>query len=151
MCGVAGELCDGLHVHPFVGPISGVAAGSFVVPTGGHEPADTHYEIVLRAIDSDGIESARSVQIFPATTNVAFHTLPAGIPLTIDDAPRSTPFLTTSLIGFQHHLSAPLTATVAGQAYVFVQWSNGVQSPTLDWPAPALGGSLTALYRPPPP
>ncbi|MBL8859160.1 MAG: PQQ-dependent sugar dehydrogenase [Planctomycetes bacterium] len=144
-------LVHGLHVHPFVGPISGAASGSFVVPTSGHEPADTHYEIVLRARDSDGIESSRSVTIFPATTNVSFHSLPEGIPLTVDDAPRATPFLTPSLVGFQHHVTAPLTATVAGQDYIFVQWSNGAQTPTVDWPAPLAGGSLRALYRLPPP
>ncbi|MDZ4772887.1 MAG: PQQ-dependent sugar dehydrogenase [Planctomycetota bacterium] len=144
-------LVHGLHEHPFLGPINGVAGASFVVPTTGHEPADTHYSIVLTARDSDGIESTRTVAIFPVVTNVSFHTLPEGIPLSIDAESRGTPFLTPSLAGFQHHLVAPLIATIAGQPYVFVQWSNGATSPTIDWPAPAQGGMLRAFYRLPPP
>lgn len=144
-------LVHGLHEHPFLGPLHGVSGGTFVVPTSGHEPADTHYSIVLTARDSDGIESSRSVTIFPVVTNVSFHSLPEGIPLSIDAETRGTPFLTASVAGFQHHLTAPLTASVGGQAYVFVQWSNGATSPTIDWPAPAQGGLLRAYYRLPPP
>lgn len=144
-------LVHGLHEHPFLGQQSGVSGGAFSVPLGGHEPADTHYAIVLTARDSDGIESSTTVTIFPVVINVSFHTLPEGIPLSIDAESRGTPFLTPSLAGFQHHVTAPLSASVGGQDYVFVQWSNGATSPTIDWPAPAQGGMLRALYRLPPP
>jgi hypothetical protein len=143
-------LVHGVHEHPFLGPINGQAGGSFVVPSSGHEPADTHFAVVLTARDSDGIEQSATLTIFPAVVNVAFHTLPEGIPLSIDGETRGIPFLTPSLVGFQHHVVAPLTATVNGQNYVFVQWSNGATSPTTDWPAPTTGGTLRAFYRLPP-
>jgi glucose/arabinose dehydrogenase len=144
-------LVHGIHEHPFLGPLAGQSGGSFVVPTSGHEPADTHYAIVLTARDSDGIESSTTLTIFPSVVNVSFHSLPEGIPLSIDGETRGTPFLTPSLGGFQHHLTAPLAATVAGQPYVFVQWSNGATSPTIDWTVPNQGGLIRALYRLPPP
>lgn len=127
------------------------SGGSFVVPTTGHEPADTHYQIVQTVRDSDGIESSTTVEIFPTTTNVSFDTLPQGIPLTIDAEPRGTPFLTPSLVGFQHHVVAPPTWSTGGRTYVFVMWSDGSTSLAVDWTATAPGGRLRALYRLPPP
>ncbi len=138
------------HEHPFLGPLTGAAGGSFTIPTSGHAPADTFYRIVLSATDSDGLAGAASVEILPTVTPVTIDTQPSGIALTVDGDPLATPGLFQSLVGFHHVALAPKRTVQGGVALEFDRWSDGVEGVHTVFVAPAGGGTLTAHYRPAP-
>lgn len=114
------------HVHPFLGPLSGVTAGSFVVPTSGHAPGETHYEIRLDVVDADGLPGSAARAIYPDLALLTIDTLPSGIPVFIDGEAHATPFSATTLIGFEHVLDAQSTFPLAGTTYEFASWSDGL-------------------------
>lgn len=113
------------HLHPFIDNIPG-RAGSFVVPTTGHSFHETTwFELILTARDSDGIETQTSVNIYPEKVNLSFATQPAGLTVTIDGIPMTTPFVRDEIIGFQHVINVDSPQFVSGSRYEFASWSDG--------------------------
>jgi glucose/arabinose dehydrogenase len=113
------------HIHPYIDQIVG-SNGSFQIPTSGHSfHESTSYEIVLTATDSDGIQTQKSVSIYPDKVNLNFTSQPAGLTVNIDGVPQTTPFVYDTLIGFQHTIDVPSPQFVAGNRYDFASWSDG--------------------------
>lgn len=138
-------LVHDAHTHPFLGPLNGVGGGSFTIPSTGHAPGDTYYEIRLTATDSDGLTASTTRDIQPVLTTLALSTTPAGIPIFVDGEPVSTPQSIETLVGFQHVLEAQAFYVQAGQPYVFDRWSDGgprVRNTSI----PENGLELTAIY-----
>jgi glucose/arabinose dehydrogenase/PKD repeat protein len=133
------------HIHPFAGPTSGVASGSFTVPDSGHSPASTHFLVRLTATDSDGLAATSEVEIFPDTSTLALATLPSGIPLALDGEPVLSPHVEPSVDGFGHEIAAPTVTEFGGAVYGFRCWSDGgAQQHSVA--APNGGLNVTALY-----
>ncbi len=133
------------HTHPFMGSLTGVQGGSFVVPSSGHDPEHTHYRIDLTVRDSDGITTTTSRDLVPRISELRFDTAPAGIPVFLDGRALATPSLYESLVGFEHELSAQPTFMLGGQMYQFRAWSGG-QGVSFPFVSPAGGGAFTAIY-----
>lgn len=113
------------HVHPTLGPVSGMASGMFTIPSSGHDfSGNTFYEILLTTTDSTGLQSTSSVSVFPHKVNLTFDTSPAGLTFTIDGVTRTTPHVKDTLTGFQHSIGAPNQA-VGSVNYAFISWSDG--------------------------
>lgn len=140
-------LMHSAHTHPFFGPVNSGHTGTFTIPVSGHGPSDTHYDVILRVHDSNGLEHVSTVSIYPTPTPVTFETTPTAIPLTIDGQPETTPLSISSLVGFQHVAVAPPTYVMGTQTLVFWRWTNGATTNTTTWTAPAGGGALRAIYR----
>lgn len=51
------------HTHPFLGPLRGVASGSFTIPANDHTDGRVSYRIRLKATDSRGLAVFRSIDI----------------------------------------------------------------------------------------
>jgi len=51
------------HTHPFLGPLSGVASGTFTIPTNDHTDGKVFYRIRLKATDSRGLAVFKSIDI----------------------------------------------------------------------------------------
>lgn len=134
------------HVHPFLGPLTG-AGGVLAIPSTGHAPSDTHFEIRLTATDSDGIAGSATIALYPDTATLAFDTQPSGIPLALDGEPLPTPAIEFSLDGFVHDLVAPTVHVLGGQAYAFRCWSDGGAAAHIIV-APIGGANRTAIYDP---
>jgi glucose/arabinose dehydrogenase len=134
------------HVHPVLGPLTGVTSGSFTIPTSGHDFSDnTAYEIILTVTDSNGLQNRSSVLILPQKVNLSFNSSPPGLTLTIDGISRATPFVKDTLIGFQHNIGAP-GQSFGGTNYSFVSWSDaGTQTHGITVPATAQ--SYVATYQ----
>ncbi len=133
------------HVHPFLGPLPGIASGSFTIPDSGHSPADTSYEISVTATDSDGLDVSVVRSIQPLISNLVFDTAPSGIPFFLDGAPFNTPLAYPSNPGFRHQVEAQQSYTLAGLTWEFSAWSDaGARSH--EYLAPEGGGSLVASY-----
>lgn len=135
------------HVHPFYGPITNATAGSFTIPTHGHDPANTYYKIVLDVKDSDGLPGSATCSLVPVGAPVTFTTSPPGIPIFVDGEPRVTPCSFASLVGYQHELEAQPSYTLGGVFYRFKSWSNGSDELETHWTVPTGGGTVVAVYR----
>ncbi|HET9250935.1 MAG TPA: LamG-like jellyroll fold domain-containing protein [Candidatus Eisenbacteria bacterium] len=112
------------HTHP-AGTIPGTTAGSFTVPTTGHDfTGSTSYEFILTVTDTDGLVDSDSATVVPDKVDITFSTVPSGLLLGLDGVSRATPFTLDAVKGFHYTLHAPIQ-TVAGQTYDFASWSDG--------------------------
>ena len=132
------------HVHPGL-PTSGSKTGTFQVPTTGHTfDETTSYEIRLTVTDSTGLQSSRSVFVYPITVSLHFDTAPSGLIVSVDGIPRTTPFTQSALVSFAHTVDAP-NQTQGSSSYTFASWSDGgAQQHTLVVPGAAQ--SYVATY-----
>jgi PKD repeat protein len=112
------------HVHPGV-PVTGVKSGTFTIPTTGHDfSGNTRFRITLTVTDSDGLNSATSVIVWPEKVNLTFSTVPAGLTLYLDGIAKVTPFVDDALIGFEHTIEARDQSSGTTN-YAFSSWSDG--------------------------
>ena len=51
------------HTHPFLGPLKGVASGTFTIPTNDHTDGKVFYRIRLKATDSRGLAVFKFIDI----------------------------------------------------------------------------------------
>ena len=133
------------HTH-VIQTISGVSSGTFTAPD--HE-YPCWLEVQLTATDPGGLTSTTSVRLNPKTVVLTFKTNPGGLALTdlvVNEAPRTTPFSVTVVVGSANSVSAPSPQQFNKSTYNFVSWSDGgPQSHTIT--APAANTTYTATYR----
>ena len=134
------------HVHPTLGPVSGLTAGTLTIPTSGHDfSGTTSYEIILTVTDASGLRTTRSVFVHPHKVNLTLATSPVGLMIRIDGINQTAPYVKDTLTGFQHSVEAP--DQTQGVSYGFVSWSDGgTQTHTLTMGEGA--ATLTATYQP---
>ncbi len=138
-------LLHAAHAHPFYGPIAGIDSGSFAIPSTGHPPEDTYYEIRVTATDSDGLEATATATILPEIAEIVIDTVPSGILVFLDGEAELTPRVYASIPYYEHALSAMHHFVLDGVVYIFESWSDGgAQNHT--YITPELGGSVTATY-----
>jgi glucose/arabinose dehydrogenase/PKD repeat protein len=122
------------------------ASGSFTAPD--HE-YPCWLEVQLTATDSGGLTSTTSVRLDPKTVVLTFKTNPGGLVLSdlvVNEAPRTTPFSVTVVVGSANSVSAPSPQQFKRSTYSFTSWSDGgPQSHTIT--APAVNTTYTATYR----
>ena len=133
------------HTH-LIQTINGVSSGSFTAPD--HE-YPCWLELQLTATDSGGLTSTTSVRLDPKTVVLTFKTNPGGLVLSdlvVNEAPRTTPFSVTVVVGSANSVSAPSPQQFNKSTYYFTSWSDGgPQSHTIT--APAVNTTYTATYR----
>lgn len=135
------------HEHPVLGPLTGVASGSFVVPIAGESPEHARYRVELDALDADGLVATTSVEVLPAPAPFHLRTTPISIPLLLDGDPVTPPIDRAGLEGFVHRVEAPASMLVAGRSWVFDGWSTGAVTSAIDWIATPGGAFLGARYH----
>jgi glucose/arabinose dehydrogenase len=113
------------HLHPFLPPSSGARSGSFTVPTTGHTDANVWYRIHLTVTDSAGRSDSAFRDVLPRTSNVTLTTEPAGLELTLDGQPRTSPVTFTGVVGIERTIATVSPQTLAGTTYEFSSWSDG--------------------------
>jgi glucose/arabinose dehydrogenase len=133
------------HTH-LIQTFNGVSSGSFTAPD--HE-YPCWLELQLTATDSGGLTSPTSVRLDPKTVALTFKTNPGGLVLSdlvVNEAPRTTPFSVTAVVGSANSVSAPSPQQFKKSTYYFASWSDGgPQSHTIT--APAVNTTYTATYR----
>jgi PKD repeat protein len=133
------------HTH-LLQTVNGVSSGSFTAPDHAYP---CWLELQLTATDSGGLTSTTSVRLDSRTVVLTFRTNPGGLVLTnmvVNEAPRSTPFSVTVVVGSANSVSAPSPQQFNKSIYNFISWSDGgPQSHTIT--APALNTTYTAMYR----
>jgi glucose/arabinose dehydrogenase len=133
------------HTHPFFGPVSGVTGGSVTIPTTGHEPENTSYQIILTVADSHGLPRTVTRDLTPRSSPLFLSTDPPGIPVFLDGVVQSTPRNYTSLLNYSHAVEAQQQFTLGGTVYTFACWSN-FQPRVHSFVMPAAGRTLIARY-----
>jgi len=122
------------HTHPFLGPISGIATGSFMTDELGEPAHDIWYEIRLTATDSGApvggtawLADTRSVNIYPNLGTFSMATAPRpDLTLKLDGAPFTAPRTQVGVVGHLWTLEAPSPQNPGdGHAYTFLGWSDG--------------------------
>jgi len=112
------------HTHSFLGPFQGISGGTFVIPQVGETDDDVWYRIHLTVTDAQGLQHTSYSDVLPRKAKITLHTEPAGLQVTFDDQPVTTPYSTISVVGMQRTVasSAP---TVNGVPYGLAVWSDG--------------------------
>jgi PKD repeat protein len=133
------------HTH-LIQTINGVSSGSVTAPDHAYP---CWLELQLTATDSGGLATTTSVRLDPNTVVLTFRTNPGGLVLTnlvVNEAPRTTPFSVTVVVGSANSVSAPSPQQFKKSTYFFTSWSDGgAQSHTIT--APAANTAYTATYR----
>ena len=133
------------HTH-LIQTINGVSSGSFTAPDHSYP---CWLELQLTATDPGGLTSTTSVRLDPKTVVLTFKTNPGGLVLTdlvVNEAPSTTPFSMTVVVGSANSVSAPSPQQFKKSTYFFTSWSDGgAQSHTIT--APAVNTTYTATYR----
>lgn len=113
------------HTHPFLPPVSGVASGSFVIPTEGETSANVWYRIHLTVRDSDGRTHASFRDVLPRTAMITIATIPSGLTATIDGQPATAPFSVQGVAGILRAIGVDTLQALTGRTYRFNGWSDG--------------------------
>ncbi len=132
------------HFHPFVPPTSGSSTGSFVIPTSGETSSDVWYRIHLTITDSLGLTHNSFRDVLPQKSNITLNTVPAGLQLTLDGQPHTTPHVFVGVIGLTRTLGV-VTPQVDGLTYDFASWSDGAEA-THTISTPAVDTTYTATF-----
>jgi PKD repeat protein len=132
----------GGHIHP-VRSWLGADQVSFTVP--GDHDADSHYEVILTATDSQGASTSKTFVVLPQTTQLALRSVPPGAPISYAGALFTAPANLTAAIGFRTTISAPSSFVTGGNRYAFSSWSDG-GARLHGIQIPAAGATLTANY-----
>jgi hypothetical protein len=135
-----------VHLHPFVPTTTGVRSGKFTVPDRGETSANVWYRIHLRVTDSGGATHEVYRDVLPRTVDLLLDTEPAGLQVTLDGQPQSTPLEVESVVGVVRTLGVVSPQVKGGTTYVFDHWSDG-GSATHAVPTPATDARYTAVFR----
>jgi glucose/arabinose dehydrogenase len=133
------------HNHPFMAPTSGITSGSFTIPNRGEIATNVWYRIHLTVRDSAGATHTVTRDIVPQTATISLQTNPAGLRVTLDGTPVTTPFSTSSVIGMIRQLGVVSPQTSGGTEYVFGSWSDSGAA-THEITTPATNTTYTANY-----
>ena len=145
------------HTHPFVAPTTGATSGSFTIPRLGEVATNVFYRIHLTVRDSIGLMHTVTRDIVPRVANITLQTNPAGLQLTLDGTPLSTPATIPNVVGMTRTLGVVSPQTSGSTSFVFSSWSDGgAASHNINVPAtnttytatftPSSGGGLTGQY-----
>lgn len=134
------------HTHP--GPTPTVASdgrsGRFTIPNEGETASNVWYRIYLTVTDAQGASSTVSVDVKPKLITLSVATNPAGLQVTVDGQPHTTPYSQNVVSGMLLSLAAPATQTLNGTNYAFANWTPGVGSGRIT--VPDVNTTYTANY-----
>jgi glucose/arabinose dehydrogenase len=111
------------HVHPFLPATSGMAQGTFSIPTVGEIEATVWYRVYLTAADPEGRAHTVTTDITPRVVRLTVTTSPPGLAVRLDGALVTTPHSVDSVVGMQRALEA-VAQQHDGAGYVFGAWSD---------------------------
>jgi len=133
------------HTHPAMLETSGIAGGTFAIPTSGEVSANVWYRVYLTATDSVGLSTTSFVDVRPNTATITLSTLPAGLRVTLDGQPVVTPVTVTSVVGIVRTLGVVTPQMSGGVNHWFRSWSDGGAA-THTVATPATNTTYQAVY-----
>ncbi len=140
------DLHHDTHVHPFMPPTTGIATGSFTIPTRDETSANVFYRLILTVRDSGNLTQTTFVDLRPRTSTLTLTSNPSGLQLTLDGQPITTPFTVVGVEGVIRTLGAVSPQSTGGTTYQFASWSDG-GSATHEIATPTNDTTYTAAYQ----
>jgi len=134
------------HIHPFIAPTSGSKTGSFTIPRVGETSADVWYRIHLTVKDSLGLTHSTYRDVLPQKVTMTFLSNPAGLQVTLEGQPLTTPANVVGVVGITRTLGPVSPQTFNGLPYEFVSWANG-KAATHTFNTPSTNTTYTGTYR----
>lgn len=132
------------HTHPFL-PVTPSAGGTIAIPTVGETSDNVFYRFYLVAVDDDGAADTVFRDVMPRKVSLTLATSPAGLQLTLDGQPQTTPHTVQSVVGIQREIGAVTPQTSGATTYVFASWSDG-GAVTHSLATPASNTTYTATF-----
>lgn len=117
------ELHHDNHTHPFRQQSTG-GSGTATIPTRGETADNIFYRFHLRATDSAGASHEVTRDVLPRKAQITLATAPAGLTLTLDGQPVTTPITFTGVVGIERDLVAS-AQNFNTRRYQFSHWSDG--------------------------
>ncbi|MGH7645014.1 MAG: PQQ-dependent sugar dehydrogenase [Gemmatimonadales bacterium] len=133
------------HTHPFLPVTSGSAGGVAIIPTVGETSDNVWYRFYLVAVDADGAADTASQDVQPQKVTLILATVPAGLPVTLDGQPRTTPLGVTGVVGIDREIGVVSPQSVGTTIYTFASWSDGGAA-VHTIRTPAAGTTYSATY-----
>ncbi|UYZ62525.1 PQQ-dependent sugar dehydrogenase [Hymenobacter weizhouensis] len=140
------DLHHNVHVHDGTPFNQGSKTGTFTIPNVGHTETDVFYRLYLTVTDAGGLTHTVYRDLQPRLTTLTFATSPAGLQLTLEGQPLTTPATVPSVEGVLRTLGVVSPQTVNGVTYEFVSWSQG-GSATQTIATPTDDATYTATFR----
>ncbi|HEY9007918.1 MAG TPA: PQQ-dependent sugar dehydrogenase [Ohtaekwangia sp.] len=134
------------HRHDGPPVASGVKSGSFTIPTSGEVSDNVWYRLFLVVADSQGLRDTVQRDIFPRKSTINLATQPAGLQVTLDGQPVTTPYADVGVEGILRTLGVVSPQTSGGVTYEFDHWVHG-GSATQTISTPVEDVTYTAVYR----
>jgi glucose/arabinose dehydrogenase len=111
---------ESCHAHPLqVFPAR--ESGTLIAPD--HD-LPSHIELSLTATDARGLSATTAVNLYPNVSFLGIDSSPPGIVISAGLQTEATPFGVEAIEGSGVTLSAPATAEVGGEHYVWQAWSD---------------------------
>ncbi|SKC61487.1 PQQ-dependent sugar dehydrogenase [Ohtaekwangia koreensis] len=139
------DFHHGTHHHDGPPVASGVKSGSFTIPTSGEVADDVWYRLYLIVTDSQGLRDTVQRDILPRKSTINLATQPAGLQVTLDGQPVTTPTSDLSVEGIQRTIGVVSPQTSGGVTYTFDRWLHG-GSATQTISTPIDDITYTAVY-----
>ncbi len=140
------DLIENNQTQSYILPITGALTGTFSVPTVGKLPVNATYRISLTVTNSAGLTFKTTRELHAHVMTLTVQTVPAGLPVYLDDEMQSTPKSAQSVVNMVHKLEAPAVQRINGGIWVFDKWSDGgAVSHKIN--APAANKTYTATYH----
>ncbi|HEX4491503.1 MAG TPA: Calx-beta domain-containing protein [Acidimicrobiia bacterium] len=133
--------------HAFPGGDFSGTSGSFQFADLGFD--DTYYELDTTVTDSSGLETSITTNVLPKTVPVTVASQPAGATVTVDGIAHATPFTWDPIVGSEHEVVAPSTASFGGATGTFSTWTSpsGVDADTFaSFVVPDAATTVAARY-----
>ena len=135
------------HVHPALGATSGIAGGTYTIPSVGHGATNVWYRVYLSAADAQGLSTTHYVEIFPKLINIDFTSVPEGIDLLLEGQTVTTPHQFESVVGIVWTGVAPQEVTKEGTTYRFSHWQEDLTNANFPFRADDDHATVTAHYN----
>ena len=133
------------HTHPAMPDTAGIASGTFAIPNSGETSANVWYRVYLTATDPAGLSTTSFVDVLPNTVTITLTTNPAGLRVTLDGQPVTTPVSVVSVVGIVRSLGVVSPQISGTSTYRFVSWSDGGAA-THTVATPGSNSTYTATY-----
>jgi hypothetical protein len=124
----------------------GITSGNFSIPNSGETSANVWYRVYLTVTDSGGLSTTTFVDVQPNKVNLTLNTIPAGLQVTLDGQPTTTPATVSSVVGIIRTIGAVTPQTSGASSYQFASWSDGGAA-THNIQTPSANSSRTATYQ----
>jgi glucose/arabinose dehydrogenase len=135
------------HVHDGPPVASGVKSGTFTIPNTGETSANVFYRLYLVVTDAQGLKDTVYRDVLPHKSTITLATQPAGLQVTLDGQPVTTPYSTVGVERIHRTLGVVPLQTLNGQTYAFDRWLHGA-STTHTIVTPLNDVTYTAAYVP---